>query len=309
MQTHDLPLGIRKFFTNDVREDGGSIPSRHSVPRFSVNVDGNFSHDVLIRSCASKLSEDLVQNYVQLMHHYSHMDYRHDGIQTFQTTETSSEPGHAILPIVKQMDPEQVAATGEASWIHNQQPQHAGTDPVITRGNVNIDVQHNRHEASIPKTLSKNVKGGSLLAIATFGYQILRSPHFAELCWVTSKLKEGPYADVNGTRKHWPFSSGLVNTCSSPEKVVFSGLNNNNKDTELSGSVRGLMAVGLLAYRGTYTSVQEVSSEVRKVLELLVGKIRLRISAGKDAFRYFRILSQVAYLEDIVNSWAYNFRR
>ncbi|KAI9078461.1 hypothetical protein K1719_039557 [Acacia pycnantha] len=65
-------------------------------------------------------------------------------------------------------------------------------------------------------------KSTLLLAISTFGYQISRFPHFAELCWVTSKLKEGPSADV-----------------------------------------------------------REVSSEIRKVLEILVGKINTKVQAGR----------------------------
>ncbi|RWW56311.1 hypothetical protein BHE74_00036981 [Ensete ventricosum] len=226
--------------------------------------------------------------------------------------ESHSEPQthcerQATLVTNKQMEPNQIA-----SGVGDQNQQHVAGDqvwplPSTLRGHDDIGNQHHSHQDSIPKTLHKGVKGGSVLSIATFGYQILRCPHFAELCWVTSKLKEGPCADVNGPWKRWPFNSCVMNTCSSPEKVV-TGVNSNPKDRELSGTVRGLIAVGLLAYRGIYTSVREVSFEVRKVLELLVGQIRARISGRKDTFRYLRILSQVAYLEDVVNSWAYTFR-
>ncbi|WOK99269.1 hypothetical protein Cni_G07981 [Canna indica] len=315
MQTHVLPVGIRRFFTNDVPDGAGSIPLQHTVPRFSVNVDGIFSHDLLINSCAAKLSEDLVQHYIQLMYHSTHMSNCHDANKTFQRLEASSVPqtqcteSQSNVVTNKQMDSE---STGEASWMDIQKQQHVGNSqrfslPSMVGGHDNIEIKQQAHQDSIPKILNKGVKGGSLLAIATFGYQILRYPHFSELCWVTSKLKEGPYADINGPWKRWPFNSCVVNTCSSPEKIV-SGVNSNVKDRDLSGTARGLIAVGLLAYRGMYTSVREVSSEVRKVLELLVEQIRARVSGRKSIIRYFRILSQVAYLEDIVNCWAYAFR-
>jgi hypothetical protein len=83
----------------------------------------------------------------------------------------------------------------------------------------------------------------------------------------------------------------------------------NIKSKERSGLVRGLLAVGLSAYKGEYNSLREVSFEVRKVLELLVGQVNEKIQAGKDRYQYVRLLSQVAYLEDVVNSWAYALQR
>jgi len=87
------------------------------------------------------------------------------------------------------------------------------------------------------------------------------------------------------------------------------GGDNAVKGKEKTVCVRGLVAVGLLAYRGVYGSVIEVCAEVRKVLELLVGQIQTKILEKRNRFRYFQILSQVAYLDDIVNSWAYTFQR
>ncbi|KAK6132807.1 hypothetical protein DH2020_033450 [Rehmannia glutinosa] len=152
---------------------------------------------------------------------------------------------------------------------------------------------------------NKTLKGKSslLLAISTFGYQILCYPHFAELCWVTSKLKEGPFADTNGPWKGWPFNSCIVRPINSIEKAAAASGSSNIKSKE-SGLVRGLVAVGLSAYRGEYTSLREVCSEVRKVLETLVGRIDGKIQAGKDRSLFIRVLSQVAYLEDMVISWA-----
>lgn len=72
--------------------------------------------------------------------------------------------------------------------------------------------------------------------------------------------------------------------------------------------VRGLIAIGLLAYRGKYSSVREVSAEVRKVLELLVEQINDKIRNGRDRYQFVRLLSQVAYLDDMVNSWVYSLQ-
>jgi hypothetical protein len=81
------------------------------------------------------------------------------------------------------------------------------------------------------------------------------------------------------------------------------------KGKEKALYVRGLVAVGLLAYREVYASVMEVCADVRRVLELLVGQIQTKILEKRSRYRYFHILSQVAYLDDIVNSWAYTFQR
>ncbi|KAL0328450.1 UNVERIFIED_CONTAM: hypothetical protein Scaly_2277600 [Sesamum calycinum] len=157
---------------------------------------------------------------------------------------------------------------------------------------------------------NKTLKGkpNLLLAISTFGYQILCYPHFAELCWVTSKLKEGPSANTDGPWKGWPFNSCIVRPMNSTEKVASASSSSNIKTKE-SGIVRGLVAVGLSAYRGEYTSLREVCSEVRKVLETLVGRIDDKIQAGKDRSQFVRLLSQVAYLEDMVVSWAHALQR
>ena len=74
----------------------------------------------------------------------------------------------------------------------------------------------------------------------------------------------------------------------------------------ISGSsvVRGLVAVGLLAFKGIYNTGKEVSCDIRKVLEILVTKIKTKIQNGKDKFQFFPLLAQAASLEDMVNSWA-----
>ncbi|XP_073121934.1 uncharacterized protein [Henckelia pumila] len=154
--------------------------------------------------------------------------------------------------------------------------------------------------------VNKSIKGKSslLFAISIVGYQILCYPHFAELCWVTSKLKEGPHANMNGPWKNWPFNSCILRPINSTEKALAASGSSNIKSKE-SGLIRGLVAIGLSAYRGEYTSLREVCCDVRKVLEILVERIDDKVKAGKDRTQFFHLLSQVAYLEDMIFSWAY----
>lgn len=154
--------------------------------------------------------------------------------------------------------------------------------------------------------MNKNIKGKSslLFAISIVGYQILCYPHFSELCWVTSKLKEGPHANVNGPWKTWPFNSCILRPINLAEKAVAATGSSHIRSKE-SGLVRGLVAIGLSAYRGEYTSLREVCYDVRKVLEILVERIDDKVKAGKDRTQFIRLLSQVACLEDVIFSWAY----
>ncbi|XP_076935360.1 uncharacterized protein LOC143601985 [Bidens hawaiensis] len=144
----------------------------------------------------------------------------------------------------------------------------------------------------LPTKREEKGKSNLMLAISTFGYQILQYPHFAELCWVTSKLKEGPFAEIDGPWKVWPFNSCIVR----PSNV---------KGKEKYGLVYGLIAVGLSAYRGGYSSLRDVSGDVRNVLEILTSQINAKVESGKDRYQFVRLLSQVAYLDDMVNNWAY----
>ncbi|CAL9006427.1 unnamed protein product [Prunus brigantina] len=43
-----LPVRIRQFFKSDISNDHQSIPVKHTVPRFSVQVNGDFNHDLVI---------------------------------------------------------------------------------------------------------------------------------------------------------------------------------------------------------------------------------------------------------------------
>ncbi|KAK9268825.1 hypothetical protein L1049_000589 [Liquidambar formosana] len=68
-----LPLRIRQFFKSEISNYSHFTPLEHTVPRFSVQVDGNFNRDLVINSSAAKLSRDVVQQFVQLIHHRSHI--------------------------------------------------------------------------------------------------------------------------------------------------------------------------------------------------------------------------------------------
>ncbi|KAG7957196.1 hypothetical protein I3843_11G162000 [Carya illinoinensis] len=276
-----LPVKIRQFFRTELSNCSQST-SEHTVPRFSVQIDGKFNRDMVINLSVAELSKDIVQQLVQLIHKKSHIhassckEYINcDSIEgRTDTINISSDHGLANERKDKTYYPDE-------SFIKVPQP---------------------------PNNRTVKGKPSLLFATSTFGYQILRYPHFAELCWVTSKLKEGPSADVIGHWKGWPFNSCIIRPNNSLEKVAVACSASNIRSKEKSGLVRGLIAVGLLSYRGVYSSPREVSIEVRKVLELLVGQINEKVQAGKDRYQYVRLLSQVAYLEDMVNSWVYSLQ-
>ncbi|KAL6561797.1 hypothetical protein OROMI_017398 [Orobanche minor] len=254
-----LPSRVRQFFGNEIMNCSHSGPLDHKVPRFSLQLDGKFNHDKVIKSFASKLTKDLAQHFVQSLqagNHNNEISKKSYDIGADQLCSTNPRQVSPITPV--------------------------GLSNKTLKGKSNL-----------------------LLAISTFGYQILCYPHFAELCWITSKLKEGPSAETNGSWKGWPFNSCIVHPINSMEKDASPSGSSNNIKSKESGLVRGLVAVGLSAYRGEYISLRQVCSEVRKVLETLVKKIDYKIQAGKDRCLFIRILSQVAYLEDMVISWAH----
>lgn len=277
-----LPLRIRQFFKSEVLDCSPSTALEETIPRFSIHLDGNFNRDLVIDTSAVELSKSIIHQFVQLMHHRTHVV----ASSCIDNNYSDTLNGYAN-EVCHNMDP------GPSNENEKEQFPQSLAMKVL----------------SPPNSRPAKVKSSVLLAISTFGYQILRYPHFAELCWVTSKLKEGPSADINGPWKGWPFNSCFVRPCKSLENAAVECSSSSNKDTEKSGLVRGLIAVGLTAYRGVYTSLREVSSEVRKVLEVLAGEINLKLQAGKDRCQFIRLLSQMAFLEDVVNSWAYTLQR
>jgi hypothetical protein len=275
--------------------------SEYTIPRFSVNIDSCFSWDEMIDSCALQLSHDLIQHHVQFLHDISHKN-NHDEKKEVCPSMEISAPGE-----LKPSENEQPSGVASRENLTQVAPGSSQQESAPNVKNKEENVQKIDFEDPIQRNPSNRiVRGSESLAILSFGIQILQHPQFSKLCWVTSKLREGPCTDVNGPWKGWPFNSCLLHSSTStdsnkPGNVV--------KGKEKSLYVRGLVAVGLLAYRCFYSSVMEVCSEVRKVLELLVGQIRTKILEKRNRFQHFHILSQVAYLDDIVNSWAYTFQR
>lgn len=263
---------MRQFF-DGVQCNARSAKLEHGVPRFSMQLEGGVYFDVMIQKSAAELSRDVVQRFVQLIYQRSHI---------------SMQNGSSVLI----REP-----------IESAKESLDGVDKIQSKDDPQVSMP------SLPN--KRNLKGKSnlVLAIASLGYQILRYPHFAELCWVTSKLKEGPVTDVRGPWKGWPFNSCISRPSSMGESLPVSSDVGEIKSKEGSTLVRGIVAVGLLAYRGTYTSAKEVSQQIREVLELLVGEINSKVQAGKDRCQFVRILSQVSHLEDMLNSWAYSLHR
>lgn len=263
-----LPPRIKDFFGKNESNLSPSNQMGNTVPRFSVHVDENFNHDMVIGSSATKLSNDVSRYFVELLHHKIHIrenPFIAADINTVSSNLESDTPIEYISKI----------------------------------------------ESPSPPRNKKEEKGKSnlLLAMSTFGYQILQYPHFAELCWVTSKLTEGPSAEIDGPWRGWPFNSCIVRPSDASEKVAVVSSSSNVKSKVKFGLVRGLVAVGLSAYRGVYSSLREVSADVRKVLEILTSQINAKVEGGKDRYQFARLLSQVAYVEDLVNSWAYTLQR
>uniref|UniRef100_A0A7N0V6H7 PHD-type domain-containing protein n=1 Tax=Kalanchoe fedtschenkoi TaxID=63787 RepID=A0A7N0V6H7_KALFE len=273
-----LPLRTRQFFGGGQLKWQNPMSSVYRTPRFVVQNDGKFNHSIVISSAAAKLSRDVVQIFVQLIYNRIH-------------SETIQCEGYEPCSI---LDCNTGRITGSAS--HQIASDHSDK------------TQASEESKNLPDPVIRNFKGKSnlLLAISTFGYQILRYPHFAELNWVTSKLKDGPFADASGPWKAWPFNSCIVRPNNSIENIaVASSPNTTAKRSENCSLVRGLTAVGLSAYRGLYSSTREVTEDVRKVLELIVKLVSFKINSGKDKSQFIRLLSQVAYLEDIVTNWAH----
>ncbi|KAF8024120.1 hypothetical protein BT93_F1350 [Corymbia citriodora subsp. variegata] len=275
----ELPIGIRQFFGCDVQDSSQFTSLGHALPRLSVQIDGSMNYDIVVNRCAAELSRIVAQQFVQLFYQKAHEHPVLDNETSAPSGDKKQTPNHNLDCPIEEPD-----------------PRTQNTDDSLPRPS--------------PLLNKRNLKGKSslMLGISTLGYQILRYPHFAELCWVTSKLKEGPVADISGPWKGWPFNSCIARPSNTLEKMAVPCNPGNIKSKEGSLLVRGIAAVGLLAYRGLYTSAKEVAFEIRRVLELLVGQISVKVQAGKDRYQYVQLLSQVSYLEDIVNSWAFSLQ-
>nr|GMC70222.1 ATPase family aaa domain-containing protein [Ipomoea batatas] len=273
MPFQELPFRIRQYFKGQKLDQSLSTPLGDSMPQFSVQLDESFNVDLVVDLFAARLCNDLSQHFIQLIYHANHV---HMVPQNGKDYDETMENIGSTCPDTK---------AGTAIEHEGKQCSINPITPVAP---------NNKHGKG---------KSNLLSAITTFGYQILRYPHFAELCWVTSKLKDGPSFDLNGHWKSWPFNSCILRPNNSVKEVSLS--TSNMKSKENSGIVRGLIAIGLSAYTGKYAFLREVSSDVRKVLELLVAEINDKVQGGKDRYQFSRLLSQVAYLDDMFSSWLY----
>ncbi|KAF3786467.1 ATPase family AAA domain-containing protein 2 [Nymphaea thermarum] len=312
MPSHVLPLRVKTFFKNDMLTLAPKTTSARKEPFFLVSLDGRFNWDLMCNISAEKLSRDLICLYIQIIHNKKHpaSDHFDTAVGSFPTPRCLPENHRGGDETSIATHPEALASKGSEHDLSMQCGNGDNRSFQAVASTVQSSVQPNQGSDSSIPSHKTSIKMKSLqLAIATFGFQILKYPHFAELCWVTSKLKEGPCTYTYGPWKGWPFNSCVARPCASQRSIASEDRSAKNRSVESNSVVRGLVAVGLLAYRGAYKTVLEVSLDVRKVLELLVAQIRAKILDGKDRYRFLRILSQVAYLEDVVNTWAYSTQR
>jgi hypothetical protein len=132
-------------------------------------------------------------------------------------------------------------------------------------------------------------------AISAIGYQLLYNPELRELRHATCKLKYGPSFVAKTKRKKSPSGYTDGGSCLNDELG--------------SIDMKGLIAVGLLAYNGTYTKARDVASAVKEVLRLLMDRIDAKVNLGKDPEQFSHLMHQAASLEDKIFSWAYHLRR
>ncbi|KAI4999622.1 hypothetical protein ZWY2020_004211 [Hordeum vulgare] len=268
LKFQDLPCGVKHFFSTHVVDQCLSS-SEHTVPRFSVNVDSSISWDEVLDSCALRLSHDLIQHHVQLLHDRAH--------------NNRDEQKEVFAPM-------EISAPDESKSCENQE------STILAKSSLYVE-ERPSYPTKLPTCNAQPHPSASDVKDKEEDPEKL-----------VSRNPSSPCTDINGPWKGWPFNSCLLHGSSSSDKSLSEG-QSVVKGKEKFLCVRGLVAVGLLAYRGVYASVMEVCAEVRKVLELLVEQIRIKILEKKSRYRYFHILSQVAYLDDIVNSWAYTFQR
>ncbi|GJM93628.1 hypothetical protein PR202_ga10197 [Eleusine coracana subsp. coracana] len=231
---------------------------------FKIFLVDCFSWDDMIDSCALRLSHDLIQHHVQFLHERSHKNNHDEQKEVFASMEISA-PGEPKASKNEQppgiASRENLTQLAPSSFLQESAPNVKDRDENVQKIGFEDTIQRNPS--------NRVVKGNESLAIMSFGIQILQHPQFSKLCWVTSKLQEGPCTDINGPWKGWPFNSCLLhNTTSSDNDKSLNVGSNVVKGKEKTLRVRGLAAIGLLAYRGFYSSVIEVCADVRKVLGL-----------------------------------------
>ncbi|MCO5583621.1 hypothetical protein L7F22_037534 [Adiantum nelumboides] len=132
------------------------------------------------------------------------------------------------------------------------------------------------------------------IAISTVGYELLYHPELWDLRHATSKLQEGPSYNT------------VLSKTAPPESTDSSSVENDQVHTV---TLKGLNAVGLLAYSGKYTKARDVAGGVQEVLELLMKRIKLKVSLGKDHEQFAHLFHKAASLQDKIFMWAHNLSR
>lgn len=323
-----LPLQIRNFFMNQDC-DVSSLASKKNVPCFSVQLPSTSDCKWLFDQSAKNITKALMRRYIQFIHGLSHGDAisLRKSKTALSLGKLDERAGKNIINCPSKTcieredasldEPKNICSEDDVGGFHKGSQCHsigAKDYPVLSNiesEHLNLKDRHDWKQQWPSHMLQKPSHRGSgkgrtamQLAIAACGYQLLHYPQFAELCWVTSKLNEGPCATTDGPWKRWPFNSCILDTNSSTQ-VASEDSSAEHKGVSASSVVRGLVAVGLLAFKGLYSTGKEVSRDIRKVLELLVKKIKTKIQNGKDKYQFFPLLAQAASLEDMINSWAY----
>ncbi|GLJ26574.1 hypothetical protein SUGI_0515190 [Cryptomeria japonica] len=327
-----LPLKIRNFFMNKP----GIVPSpalNKNAPRFYVQLPATFDCKLFIDQAAKNITRLAIRRYIEFIHDISHCYSTPicKAIPALCDGNMNERPQENVIECLSKEGTERENASVhepnnchnadtvncfyKGSQDHSSSGKHCSSLLDVDTHHFTMNDGHEWQQQWSNHILHKASYHGSgkgrtalQLAIATCGYQLLCYPQFAELCWVTSMLKGGPCTTIDGPWKGWPFNSCILDTNSSLGETPAGDNCGELKDRVCASLVTGLVAVGLLAYKGLYKTGKEVANDVRKVLEVLLRNIKTKIQNGKDKYKFSHLLSQAASLEDMMNSWAYSIQ-
>ncbi|KAG5551283.1 hypothetical protein RHGRI_009638 [Rhododendron griersonianum] len=155
-----LPLRIRQFFKSEVLDCSPSIALEETIPRFSIHLDGNFNRDIVIDTSAVELSKRIIHQFVQLMHHRTHV------VASSCIDNNSDTLNEDANEVCHNMDP------GPSNENEREQFPQSWAMKVF----------------SPPNSRPAKGKSSVLLAISTFGYQILSLDVDAQTAVPTPKV-------------------------------------------------------------------------------------------------------------------------
>ncbi|KAH9311657.1 hypothetical protein KI387_026692, partial [Taxus chinensis] len=326
-----LPQEMRRFFMNEPG-NVSTLALNKKAPRFYLQLPTTFDCKLFINQSAKNITRLAIRRYIQFIHDVSHCHSismrksilessggnvneisKENVIKCYSKAGTERNNASVYKP--KPHDKDSVGYFYKGTQDHSRCAKNSIFLPEADTYHFNMKDGHDWQQEWPSHILHKtsyhgSVKGKTSLQveIAKYGYQLLCHPQFAELCWVTSKLKEGPCTTTDGPWKGWPFNSCTLDTNSSLEEAPSGDNCGEHKDRTCSYVVRGLIAVGLLAYKGLYKTGKEVANDVIKIVELLSRNSETKVQYGKDKYLFSPLLSQAASLQDMVNSWAYGIQ-